>query len=397
MKLLKVLVGLIIIIGAGYVVVGEQLSGASADAFINARVTTVSASIGGRLSLQGRPLGAQIRQGERIGSINNLLVDDMRLSDLENERAMNEAEIARMQADIASIRSAIDILRSRSSRYAADRIRQLEAQVNASDSLAAAADAKLSSATSELQRSTALANRGVETGISYQRAQSLAAVSRQELANARAEAAATRVSLDAARRGTFLGDGYNDAPYSEQRIAELDLRQKELQAQLDSQNRKQSALEARLSAERLKVNRFAAASLSSNVNGLLWDILAANGETVQQGEDLLRLVDCDSAIVTLSVSESVYNRLKVGEAARFRLTGRKDVMAGTVTRLAGAGAETIYKTLAIAPSQKHLERYDVTLTVPALQDDAELRCLIGRTGRVFFDRRPLDWARSFWD
>ena len=29
-----------------------------------------------------------------------------------------------------------------------------------------------------------------------------------------------------------------------------------------------------------------------------------------------------------------------------------------------------------------------------LRSDPKLRCTVGQTGRVFFDRRPLDWLRN---
>jgi hypothetical protein len=67
---------------------------------------------------------------------------------------------------------------------------------------------------------------------------------------------------------------------------------------------------------------------------------------------------------------------------------------GTITRIAGAGAETIYRNLAVAPSIRHLERYDIALLVPELRENTELRCTVGQTGRVFFDTRPLDRMRS---
>jgi hypothetical protein len=41
------------------------------------------------------------------------------------------------------------------------------------------------------------------------------------------------------------------------------------------------------------------------------------------------------------VRESLYNRLSVGDPARFRLLGDGRVYEGTVARLAGSGAETI--------------------------------------------------------
>jgi hypothetical protein len=212
----------------------------------------------------------------------------------------------------------------------------------------------------------------------------------------RAQATETVVALSASKRGVFLGDGYNDAPYSEQRISEIDVQKLELQAQLAGKTAGLRVLRDRLTNERLRVNRLSSAPLEANVNGALWDYLAASGEIIQRGQDVLRLIDCDSAVVTLSVSESLYNTLRVGTAATFRFNGTPIVLQGTVIRLAGSGAATIYQNLAIAPSEQHLERFDVTLDVPALRDDPELRCLAGRTGRVFFEARSLDWLRRLW-
>ena len=38
----------------------------------------------------------------------------------------------------------------------------------------------------------------------------------------------------------------------------------------------------------------------------------------------------------------------------------------------------------------------LALLVPAMQSDPDLRCAVGRTGRAFFDTRPMDWMRNLW-
>ena len=136
----------------------------------------------------------------------------------------------------------------------------------------------------------------------------------------------------------FLGDSYNDAPYSEQRATELQLRRRELEADLDEVTARIASLGERINAERRRVNRLGEAVVHANVKGRLRELLAADGERVQRGEDLARLVDCDSTIVTLSVAESVYNRLEIGDEAEFRVNGETIVHKGTVSRLAGSGA-----------------------------------------------------------
>ncbi len=65
-----------------------------------------------------------------------------------------------------------------------------------------------------------------------------------------------------------------------------------------------------------------------------------------------------------------------------------------MARLAGSSAETIYRHLAVGPSEEHLKRYDVAIAVPGLAADPALACTVGRTGRVVFAGRPLDpWRR----
>jgi hypothetical protein len=156
-------------------------------------------------------------------------------------------------------------------------------------------------------------------------------------------------------------------------------------------------LERRVEEEQLRVSRLSGTTVKSNVRGRLWAILSADEEVLQRGQPVAQLVDCDSTLVTLSVAEGVCNRLAVGDAATFRVNGESRLFPGTVVSLAGSGASSIYRNLAVAPSQRHLERYDVALSVPGIVSDEELDCAIGRTGRVFFQNRPLDFVRRFWN
>lgn len=397
MRLSRLIIGFLVILAAVLVIAGEQLSGASADAVINARVTTVRAPIAGKLQIQRRPLGSPVSLNEPLGSVRDPIVDNIRLNDLIREKAFTTAEIDRLSQTIAAIEGSIEALRLRSQTYQAERVRQLEAELRSAGARIAAAEARVDETQSALGRSQQLSDRGLETSASFERIRAAQRVADRELEDARQRASAADIVLESARRGTFLGDGYNDSPYSEQQISELSLRLAELTSNLSAEKTRGNALDERIATERLRVNRLGATELASNVNGTVWEVLAGDGETVERGQDIMRLVDCRSTIITLSVAETVYNRLALGDAATFRVNADGRTFQGTVTRLAGSGAETIYRNLAIAPSDRHLQRYDVTLLAPALRDDASLGCAIGRTGRAFFEARPLDFLRRIWN
>ncbi|SSC69731.1 unnamed protein product [Ciceribacter sp. T2.26MG-112.2] len=397
MRSIKIIAGLTFVFLALFVIFREQTAGVSADAFVNARVTTIRAPIAGTFQLVSRPLGARISRGDTLGALSDPLVDTIRLSDLLQERAETLAEIDRLDRTANAIQSAIEELRAQAASHRKERTEQLRAMVESAEAGRSTAEARLRYAELSLERSRRLSKQGIRTGESLEEAQSSAEVAALNLKNAEETSRVARINLGAAERGILLGDGYNDTPSSGQRISELQARKAEIDANAEAQSVIFNALEARIRTERLRVNLLTSSALQANVSGLVWDYLAVSGETVQRGQDLLRLVDCDSAIVTLSVTERVYNGIEPGSSASFRMNGSGRLLQGTVTRVAGSGASAVYDNLAIAPSERHLGRFDVTLDVPALREDEELRCLIGRTGRVFLENRPLDWLRRLWN
>ncbi len=313
----------------------------------------------------------------------------MRLDDLVMERTFTQASVAREQAIRSGLAASIVEQENRLNRYRAERITELEARLGAAQErlriLESGTDldgtgGDVSLALEESGGREPLEPRLPELWISY----------------ARERVETLEIALRAARDGVLLGDGYNDAPCSEQRLSELRQELAAADAGISEAEARLAGVAAREETERRRVNRSGGAELPSPVDGIYWEELASNGETVQRGDPVARLADCRSTIVTLSVTEAVFNRLSVGDAAVFRPRGERDAYGGTVLRLAGAGAATFYRNLAVAPSQRHLERYDVAVLIPELRSDSALGCAVGRTGRVFFDRRPLDALRDLF-
>ena len=300
MRFGRLFLGLAVILLALWVIIGEQITGVSSDAVVNARLSTVRAPIAGTLDMPMRPFGMSIRADDELATLNDPLVDKVRYNDLRMERAFAAAEVERLVA------------------FGADQVPADAEQINSDPEV--------------------LANR-------------------------------------APRTNTRVGNS-------------------ELAVYLTEARSRLEAIDVRLVDEDARLALLSNASLTAPSDGLLWEILADDGEVVQRGQDILKLMLCDTALVTLSVPVNVYNRLRVGQSAKFRLDGTEALYDGTITRIAGSGAETIYRNLAVAPSIKHLERYDIALLVPELRENSTLRCTVGQTGRVFFEARPLDRMRD---
>lgn len=383
----RMAIGVAIVLIAIWVIVTEQMSGASADATINARLVTVRSPVAGEVDMPRRGFGSRVSAEEVIANVQDVLVDGVRLDDLAMERQLAAAAVARLQMLETETLAVMDGLSTRSERFRAEKISELEVRLEAARERLAILEsgdipdglaADLALAQDEDGNRLPLEPRLPQLWINY----------------ARERVETLEIALRAAEDGVFLGDGFNDAPYAEQRLVALQGELAAYAADLTEAETRLAVVTAREAAERRRVSRSGGADLVSPVRGLYWEVLAADGATVQRGDPVARLLDCDSTIVTLSVTEGVFNRLSIGDPAVFRPRGESETYQGTVERLAGAGAATVYANLAIAPSQRHLERHDVTLSVPALRDTPALDCMVGRTGRVFFDARPLDRLRD---
>lgn len=384
---LRFLAGLLIVAVAIWVILGEQLTGASANATINAQLVTVRAPLSGDIVMQDRIFGVRLQPGEIIATVSDPLVDSVRLDDLELELSLADAEVLRLKFLSDETDLIITKLEGRAQRYRDERTQELETRL-------AFARERL-----EILESQGPESPDNDAGLALdqdsQRSPLEPDLPELWVNYARERVKVLEVAVRAARAGVFLGDGYNDSPNAEQRLTELRSEMAGIAAQLAEAEARLQATSFRLAAEQRRVNLFRGADMRAPVDGLFWEILASHGENVQRGDPVLRVLDCSTMVVSLSVTEAVYNSLSIGDAATFRPRGSGRNFEGTVARLAGVGAATVYRNLGVAPSQQHLERFDVTLAVPTLRDDAEFECAIGRTGRVFFDRRPLDWLRGF--
>ena len=386
MKYSRLVIGFLAILVALWIIVGEQMSSVSANAFTNARLVTLRSDVAGRIDMPARALGARVGEGEALASVTDPLVDSVRLNDLLMEQDFLASEVTRLTSYEEATRQIMSGLEKRSASYAEDRIAELEIRLD---------HARARLALIEDRGAAPGDDAAVDAvGADNERIPGADRFPALALDHARERVEVLEVALRAAQSGVFLGDGYNDAPNAEQRAVELRSEIAATQASLVDAQTRQAAVMTRIGRERERVNGLSGGALTSPVQGLVWEIMAADGEHVERGDPVLKLVDCGSIMVNLSVSEGVYNGLTPGQNAEFRLVGDSRVFDATVLRLAGAGAATVYRNLAVAPSSKHLERYDVTLLVSGLKDDPELACAVGRTGRVFFDRRPLDWLRG---
>lgn len=391
-RALKVVLSFVLLAGGLYLVLGEQLAGTSADAVINAQISTLRSPIDGNVAFANAQIGARIGQGELIAAITDPRPDSIRLVDLRRNFVQTQSDLTRLEQLTDALNRSRVSFQTQARDYSEGRIQLLQARLAEAQTVMLSTQSKLRQNQQTLNRLTQLMRTGATTAAELERSQSASSVSDQDVKAAQQRVNYASVELEAAKLGTFLTDS-NDVPYSVQRLKEIEARLSDTEIQAQLEKSRLSALKDQIDQEQVRFDRSKNAILTAPASSIIWAFPTGSGEYVRKGQDLIKLVDCSTTVVTASVRESLSNKLKVGDHVQFLLGGTRQIHDGVITRLAGAGALTIYATLAIGPSEEHLKRYDVTLKVPTLSSDPALACAVGRTGRVVFSGRPLDVFR----
>ena len=382
-RIVKSILALAVVIALAWMPVSRLLSLTSAEATINARLINIRAPIDGEVSVVAPSIavGTRVEPGERLFLVTNARADRQRLDDMRRRIEGLGSESASLKQRLEELKSVEVDLDARRDAFQKGRTRQLEARAGELISEIKGADARLADAQKALGRSTQLKAEGFETTARLLHAERDVRVAESEAEAARKRQQSNQVELDGARKGFFIGDSYNDRPRSAQYLDEVRQQIADLTSQFDERQTRMTYLKKELAAEERAFARRSKSNVTAMVSGRIWQLLTANGEQVQEGQDLLRVLDCGGAAVTATVSESDYNQLWVGQPATFQLRGESREYPGTVVAL--TGLTPVGSNFAIEQSALTREPYHVTVAVPGLA--ALQECNVGRTGRVTFD------------
>jgi multidrug resistance efflux pump len=397
----KSVLALAIIVVAGVGPVQRMLRLSSVEAVVNARLVSVRAPVDGKIDETdlAPTIGAEVPKGGFVLRISNSRADRTRLDDLRRLILQIESERPAVVNRLARLRELHEQISQQARAFRSGRIRELEERTMDLKAQVAAAEAAELEAASTLERTKELAASGVQTKVAIERAERDAKVASETQKSLNHRLFSSEVELEAVRRGEYVGDTYNDRPSSLQQADELSIRIAESEAELMSRDQRLAKLRAELDGETARYFELSNATLTSPIDARIWEVLVSPGEEVRKGQDLLRLLDCSGAIITVTVREFVFNQLRIGDKALFRFSGQSGKHEGTIVRMSGMAAPP--DNLAVQPSALASGGFRITVSVPDL---ALTQCPVGRTGSVSFNAstdsggilQPLENAISFF-
>jgi multidrug resistance efflux pump len=209
-------------------------------------------------------------------------------------------------------------------------------------------------------------------------------------AAARKRLEAVGVEFAAAQRGVFVGIGNSDRPRYMQRVDQLEQQVGSLTEILVERDKRVLRLAGALTEEQARYGLLSEADVIAPATWSISEVLVAPGEEVQRGQDLLRVTNCGRAVVSAVVDEAVHNRLQVGSTVRFQPRDTRDEHLGRVVSMAPLSNGPAGPAIRFSVHAQN--SYHVTIAISKLTTGQS--CMVGRTGRVYFDGGALEAPAS---
>lgn len=338
-------------------------------------------------------MGAVIRAGQPIASIEPSVEQRQKLIDLMAERDARDRATAALRDQIARLNSLLVTERRRIGARGALALRRQDARIAEAKAALAQAEASAWEARTRFARTRKLAETGIVAAAIREAVAREVTVAEETIA--REEARLRQLGID--REGISLGllnDDNSGDP--EARVQDMTLRIADLTTELARLEAERAALDIR--ARALAADRFTPVASG---NAVVQSLLARAGEEVHNGEAMMRLVDCDRRFLEVAVSERHFESIAPGAPATVRLRGGARPFEARVTAVRGAGAKLAFPDLAAEPPLVPEGQLRVLIALdPVIPDQtadgmAASFCDVGRTAEVRFDRSLAGDLRLF--
>ncbi|MCP4070476.1 MAG: HlyD family efflux transporter periplasmic adaptor subunit [Hyphomicrobiales bacterium] len=381
-QVIKSLIGILLIIAAGWAPAIRLFQVSSVEAVVNARVVTLRTPIEGVVRFQRdvNTLDVDIASGALVAKVENPRIDRIRINELTKDLDMALIEQDRLVVLRETLLDRRVTQTEQMESYRQIRLKTLKTHLDEASANHAEYAAKLANAENHRTRSERLLSRQVVATGRYQDVESEVNILKAGLERAGAQLRRTELEYKILASGGYFGDHFNDMPRSAIKIEVTEQQIGKVEADLSAQLKQVVSARKLLEAENDNLKRQEHASIVLPVSGRIWEPLVADGEQVVRGQPLLRMLDCANAVVTTAVSEKVYNSLMVGGTARFILRDSGREFPAVVAQLSGVSSAPA--NLAILPSALEKEPYRATVRVPDIGTKGV--CLLGKTGRVVF-------------
>lgn len=375
---------------AGMMLLPYITSNVSSSAVVNAQVHSIKAPFDARV-LVSSPDTADPVLAEQVvlelaavresrGEVEALRADRETVS---ARSASIEAQIDELQDLHADLAERLDLLKAESRKWIDARLKEIRA--------ATGEDAvRREYLVREIDRAERLQDSGVVTKVSLEQKRVALHALEKEIAQQNAREEAQITAADALQKGVIVDGQFSSSDYIRQRLDEVQIRLADLTSQKAVLDARGKALDRQISVAQGEANDREVFRLPAGTTGVVWQSSPGAGVTVNAGDEILQLLDCQHRFLEVAISERLFDQIRPGDPATVKLKGSSKEFTATVEAVRGSGASFARPLLAADPKKAEGDELSVIVGL-APADVADPRvaasfCDVGRSAEVRFDR-----------
>ena len=368
------------LLAAVYGLASQRAYVASNNAVVSANVASVRVPIDGYVSDLRVDVGATVSKGEVIGYIQVPRTDQQALIDLRQSAQRDLIETdgnMQLRDRLIQERKSLEARDTDFLQASTGHLEELERQ---GQQQVASKEALKNELRLQLDRDEKLYQQGIVSRAELDRMERQYSVADHDGSAERDALKAAHIAALASGRGILLDSGSNGQSYAQQRIDELDMRLAEVNRMIAESRNEGKLTQQTLADQSSNFEMKRSVKLQSPVDGVVWKLIANDGEEVQKGDKVIQFVDCKSAFVVAAIPQNRVPDIEIGGVARFRLSGETADRYGTVSSVTGERNERTDAALAAAPV--HERNPTATVFISQLKSGKSENCIVGRTARV---------------
>jgi multidrug resistance efflux pump len=390
-RIARISVGVALIGLGAATVLPRMIHPVSSEAMLNAELVTVRTPVEGRLEGTDISIGDRVAAGQVIGRVRSFRPDSGRRDQTALDLAAQRRLALALAEEVEGLQDFERLLSRESEDYRRATLDKLAFAETEAKAKLRAAEAAHQHAQSQVAVRIGLLDKNIVAPPYVEAAEAVEHASRAALDATQAEAQRASAEHEAARCGTYLGDGANNVPYSRQRLDEVRLKLLARRSDVANAEARTSELAAQLTTEETELARLSEAAVTVPTDGVVWQRLAAEGEGLRGGDPVIGIVDCRALFLTAVLPKRFFSALKAGDRASARLLGEGEALPAIVQSVQAAGGGHANSSAAVTPVAEEGKDVVVTLSVrtETVGHRSDNLCQVGQRATVTFNMPAL--------
>lgn len=388
-QMMRIVLGLGILLIVLVIYVPRLIYTYSTNAVVTSRAIMVNSPIAGMV-IDGPPMtGTLLEEGSNIIAIENKKYDQAKLDELLINEKTYEEKIRALQEEQIEMNLMKEDLQSTTKKYMESLKGRVSLDLDRARLKEKEAQATFDETKSEFASKSELGKKGYVAKVVVDRAKFAHERAVEVLAQVQKEVKRLETAVEDIKKGVFINpDGHTTEGYHAQKYDEIRLRESDLESRLTEVVSRYESTKAAREAEQKRIAQITKTSVKMPIKGTILRTFTNANTHIDVNSPLVEIADCSNLYMHVTLPESYYNKVSVGQKVSIRLNGDSHKISGEVVSMRGGSIDPKTAELLVGdPGVRRTMEMEVIVKIDADQLSTVNGnfCHLGRNGEVIFN------------